>query len=66
MQTEFKSRIPLAQQHKVVPIDVGPDRWVNPMHPELAALVKRLYLAWSEQKDPCLSSVDWKPSRAHQ
>lgn len=62
MQAEFSQYVPEPYRHKVVAMDVGPDRWVNPYHPELAALVKRLYGEFAE----CLergwyAGCGWEP-----
>ena len=40
MQPGFVSVVPQALLNKVKVFDVGPDRWVNPYHPELAKMVK--------------------------
>jgi predicted protein tyrosine phosphatase len=58
LETAFKNKIPDEHKHKVVTtIDVGADKWVNPMHPELAKLVKTLYNQYLEtEKTPDCST----------
>lgn len=38
----LRGAIPAAHGGKVVSFHVGPDRWVNPYHPELAALLETM------------------------
>ena len=42
MEPGFVRCVPPEHRHKVVVIDVGHDRWSNPYHPDLAALIERL------------------------
>lgn len=42
MQAEFRQKIPVRFQSKVLAIDVGPDVWCNGLHPELIELCSRL------------------------
>ena len=41
LEPHFAVRIPPEFHAKVRVFDVGPDRWSNPLHPELLAIVKR-------------------------
>lgn len=38
----LRGSIPAEHAAKVVSFHVGPDRWVNPYHPELAELLERM------------------------
>lgn len=38
----LRGAIPVEHAAKVVSFHVGPDRWVNPYHPELAALLEAM------------------------
>lgn len=38
----FRGHIPKEHWHKVVSMHVGPDRWVNPYHPELNAMLTEM------------------------
>ncbi len=43
MQAKFIEAIPTEYRHKVdTHFDVGPDRWSNPYHPELASILKTM------------------------
>lgn len=39
LQPGFGRIVPPDHFHKVIEFDVGPDRWVNPYHPELHAIL---------------------------
>ena len=53
MQPRFLDKF---QKHlaKIKVIDVGIDRWVNPLHPELMGIVRKVAGAWEKEK--------WGPS----
>lgn len=36
------AHVPINHRHKAVDFQVGPDRWVDPYHPELAQIFERL------------------------
>jgi len=40
MQAGFRGHVPGTCRHKIMVCDVGPDRWVNPTHPELRQIVR--------------------------
>jgi hypothetical protein len=40
LEPHFARIVPECHKQKVVVFDVGPDRWVNPYHPELEAILK--------------------------
>lgn len=42
MDDYFVGAIPEPQRHKIVSLHVGPDRWVNPYHPELREMIEAL------------------------
>lgn len=42
LQPGYMNYVPLEHIGKVVVMDVGPDKWVNPYHPELAALLDQM------------------------
>lgn len=42
LEPGYAAHVPADHRAKIIVIDVGPDRWSNPYHPELAALVDRL------------------------
>ncbi len=42
LQGSMLGSIPLDQQHKVIVVDVGPDRWVNPYNQELHQILQKL------------------------
>lgn len=43
LQADYRQYVPEEHQDKIVVFDVGPDRWVNPYHPELRAILERMY-----------------------
>lgn len=46
MQPAFMAAVPEQYRSKVRVLDVGPDKWSNPYHPELAALIDAQLNAW--------------------
>lgn len=42
LEEKFAAAVPDVSRPKVFAMDIGPDRWSNPYHPELLALVERL------------------------
>lgn len=44
LQPQFIHHIPESERYKVVVLDVGPDRWVNPYNQELHGILKQMLL----------------------
>jgi hypothetical protein len=44
--------IPAAHRHKVADFNVGPDRWSNPYHPELRAILASMVADFFRPRDP--------------
>lgn len=44
LQPHFVTAIPESERYKVVLLDVGPDRWVNPYNQELHGILKQMLL----------------------
>ena len=42
LQPHFLDAIPYEERDKVIIVDVGPDRWVNPYNQELHQILKKL------------------------
>lgn len=42
LESHFLNFIPPDLRHKVITLDVGRDRWSNPYHPELHAMLERM------------------------
>lgn len=40
MQPHYASAVPAAAKGKIVIVDVGPDRWGNPLHPEIQEIMR--------------------------
>jgi hypothetical protein len=43
LETSYKNFVPVEFHDKVVIFDVGPDVWVNPYSPQLAAILEGMY-----------------------
>lgn len=41
VEPHFSKKVPVQHQHKVIVLEVGPDKWGAPYHPELRAIVER-------------------------
>jgi hypothetical protein len=41
VEPQFSTYVPVEFQGKVAVCDLGPDRWANPYHPELAKLCRK-------------------------
>lgn len=48
LQPKFSSKFE-SFKAKLVVFDVGPDIWVNPLHPKLLEIVRRFALDWSSK-----------------
>lgn len=43
LEPQFIAHVPSEHRGKALVYDVGPDRWVNPYHPELGAILLRMH-----------------------
>jgi hypothetical protein len=49
MQPRFAGAVPARYAHKVHVLDVGPDVWKNPLHPELLTIVGDAAEKWRDR-----------------
>jgi hypothetical protein len=56
MQKIFQQHVPVGFDDKILVVDVGPDRFGTPFHPELQAFVQKVAASWKER--------DWKFRRS--